>query len=148
MKRLLLAVLVGQTLVALLAGTGLLLGTPPFLASTLRDVLRAMFIGSLLVSPLLALVVARRGPQRPEGLLKLDDPFDQEARSRAKSRLVSFLRVFVVSIGLGLSAALTDALFPTLGVLGLLLLALTSCLVILLAPWIALYARWFRIGRL
>jgi hypothetical protein len=147
MNRLLLGVLVGQTLVAFLAGVGLLLGTPPLLASIPRDVLPTIFIGTLLVSPLLALVVAKRGPQRPEGLLKLEDPFDQEARARAKSRLVTFLRVFVVSTGLGLSAALTDSLFPAVGVAGLLLLALTTCLVTLLAPWIALYARWFRIGR-
>jgi hypothetical protein len=146
-KRLLLLALVGQTLVAFLAGAALLLGIPPQIESAFGDLVPLTFAGSLLLSPALALVVANRGPQRPEGLLKLEDPFDQEARSRAKARLLTFLRVFTVGIGMGLAAALTDSLFPAVGVAGLLLLGSSSCLMILLAPWIALYARWFRIVR-
>lgn len=136
MRNLWIGTLAANTLLGTLAGMGLAL------RFHVGDWLAYVFVGALLVSILLGLIVAAGGPQRPEGLLKLEYPGDAEAFAAAKTRLKTLLRILGAAFGVGL--ALGIARFNT-DVSGM-ILACSGCLMVLVAPWIALYARWFRIN--
>lgn len=146
MKKLLIPFLVVHTLVTLVTGSLLFLRVQAGSTLFLQDGGATAFVGAMVLSPLLAILVATVGPQRPEGLLRLEDPFASQSRSRAKARLKTFLRLLGLGFFMGLLASLYGALWRHSTSAGGMLLASFGCLMVVLSPWVALYARWFRIN--
>lgn len=145
MKRFLIPFLAVHTLLTLVTGALLYIRVNAGSTLVLKDGGATTFVGAMVLSPLLAILVAAVGPRRPEGLLRLEDPLDAEARARAKVRLKTFLRVLGAGFLLGLLASLFSVLTRRSSPEAGMLLACSGCLMVVLAPWVALYARWFRI---
>jgi len=144
-KRFLIPFLAVHTLLTLVTGALLYIRVNAGSTLILRDGGATALVGAMVLSPLLAILVASVGPRRPEGLLRLEDPLDAQARARAKARLKTFLRIIGAGFVLGLLAALSGVLSRSSVSAGGMLLACSGCLMVVLAPWVALYARWFRI---
>ncbi len=145
MRRFLIPLLAANTLLGTLAGGALLLRIEYRLFNTMGSAPSWSFVGALLLSPLLGLLVARFGPQRPVGLLQLEAPIDSESKARAKARLKMLLRIIGATFFIGLAAGLLGTRRHESSAIGGLVLACSGTMAVILAPWIAVYARWFRI---
>jgi hypothetical protein len=146
MRRILIPVLAVNTGLAILAGLVLLLRiSTPFLRQA-GDVPLECYLGCLVFSIPLGLLVALFGPQRPVGLLGLRDPLDESARRRAKVRLKAVLRTLGAALTVGLVLGIWGRPSHHRIELAGVLMACAGSLLVLVAPWIALYARWFRIN--